>query len=228
MEEKKKRARNLTEKGRWFMDIEPFTDAKRSMLAEWYPYAMKYADTEIKRRSNDKFKIPDAVITDASVTALMYAVDRWNPEGGRTFKSYFHTSFYMRVSNACRRYQEKSIATLSENTLSSSKARKAWGNKTCLSDTDLFAEESFEDSILSDIYVDDLLSRLPPLQQTAVIRCCLHRERQTDVARSLGVSKQTVNQALSLAYSTIRRIMNGEIDRPRRGRRKGKEEVKVG
>ena len=231
MEEKKKRTRSLTEKGRWFLGLEPFTESQRSMIAEWYPYAMKYADTEIKRRKNDSFKIPDSVIEDASVVALMYAVERWNAEGGKTFKSYFHTSFCMRVSNACRRYMEKCGPVISEN-VRAGKQRRDKGSDGAkvkyLSDTDLFSDKSFEDSILSDIYVEDLLSRLPPLQRTAVIRCCFNNERQSDVARSIGTTKQNINHALILAYQTIRRIMNGEIDRPIRGRRREKEEAEVG
>ncbi|MBO5969254.1 MAG: sigma-70 family RNA polymerase sigma factor [Clostridia bacterium] len=227
MEEKVKGKRGSVERGEWFKGLDPFTEAQRSMIAEWHPYAMKYADTEINRRKRCNEIIPSHVIQDASEAALMYAVSKWKPDGGCNFKTFFHNGFFMRVNNAIKQYANKRDKYISENnTLSPMRKSQSVANNTRLTpiaETSRFSSGYFEDSVVGDIYVDDLLSRLTPLQRLVVERCYLEGERQSDVAKDLGTTKQNVNQALRLAKDSLKQIINGEIDRKRRGYKKRRD-----
>lgn len=232
MEEKAKGKRGSIERGEWFKGLDPFTEAQRSMIAEWHPYALKYADTEIARRKKCKEMIPSFVIRDASEAALMYAVSKWRPDGGCNFKTFFHTGFFMRVNNAIKQYVRDRDKYISENRYAVQKRRSQGTAKhkgfPTLAETVLFSSSSFDESVLSDIYVEDLLSRLAPLQALAVRRCYLGGERQADVARDIGTTKQNVNQALRLARETLKQIMSGEIDRKKRGVKKKTEVTDAG
>lgn len=219
-ERKEKRKRGSIEKGEWFKGLDTFTDAQRSMMAEWYAYAMKYAETEVSRRQKLKEMVPSSVIRDASEEALMYAVTKWKPDGGCNFKTFFHNGFFTKVSNAVNQYIRNRDKYISENCKILSKKHPNLESSTTLGETGLFSNESFEDSIIGDIYVDELLSKLTELQQTAVRRCYLYGERQSDVARDMGVTKQNINNALSMASNSLRMMINGEIERPKRGPRK--------
>ena len=218
MEEKRKekRKRGSIEKGEWFKGLEPFTEAQRSMIAEWYAYAMKYAETEITRRESAKEKIPASVIRDASIAALMYAVTKWKPDGGCNFKTFFHKGFFTRVSNAVRQYSRNRDKYISENEQAINKGHsvRSANHKgfPTLGETEMFSTDSFEDSVIGKIYVEDMISNLKELQQTLVRRCFLSGERQSDVAREMGVSKQYISHELILARRSLILMMDGDIE----------------
>ena len=217
MEEKrkKKRVRNQSEKGQWFQDLDTFTDAQRSMIVEWYAYAMKYADTEIERRKKAKEMIPSFVIRDASVAALLYCVSRWNPDGGCNFKTYFHTGFFFQVNHAVNRYVANRDKYISENKTASNKCKylRSADHKgfPTLEETDMFAQCSFEDSVIGNMFVEELLSNLDDFHRMIVQRCCIDLEKQTDIAKDLGVTRQYIHQELSLAKKKLKFIMEKKM-----------------
>ncbi|MBO7070484.1 MAG: sigma-70 family RNA polymerase sigma factor [Bacteroidales bacterium] len=203
-----------------FKKLMPFTDAQRSLMAEWYSWAMQYADTEINRRAKKKDKIPAWVIEDAAVNALIHAAVKWDPEQGVSFKTYYHKGFYMAVWNAVKDYCESRDNHISENTPIFSGSKRNDDDVLRLKDTEPFSNDSFEDSMCDKIDVDRMLSKLTPLQSEAVRRFFIGGERQSEIASDMGVTRQNVNNAVSTAVRYMRLIYNGEIDRVRRGRRK--------
>ena len=203
-----------------FEKLKPFTDAQRSLMAEWYQWALQYADTEINRRAKKKDKIPAWVIEDAAINALIRAAVRWNPEHGVSFKTYYHKGFYMSVWNAVKEYCESRDNHVSENTPVFGASKGNDDDILRLKDTEPFSKDSFEDAIADKIDVERMLSKLTPLQAESVSRYYMFGERQTDIARDLGVTKQCINQTISAATRSLRMICNGECDRVKRGRKK--------
>lgn len=219
MEEKKKRRLpNRISKGQFFRGLEPLTDAQRSFIAEWYPWAMKYAETDIARRIKKNDFTPPEIIRDTAVTTLIYAATTWNPDGGASFKTYFHYGFYSSVSNAVKKYYDDKAKTVSEN--QKTKVQHEGDHSYVTVADTIYVDEEMEDSVLADVYVDDLLSHLTPYQRELVTRCCLHGDRQTEVAKDLGVTKQAVNQALTNAFATLRGVLEQGSRVERRGRPK--------
>ena len=207
MEEVKKKRRlpNRASKGQFFRGLEPLTDAQRSFIAEWYPWAMKYAETDIARRIKKNDFTPPEIIRDTAINTLIYATVNWIPDGGCSFKSYFHYGFYSSVSNAVKKYYDDKAKTVSENEKTKVQHEGDHCSKT-IADT-ICSDASMEDSVISDVYVNELLSCLTPYQRDVVIRCCLEGEKQTDVARDLGVTKQAINQAMVSAKKTLRKAL---------------------
>lgn len=203
-----------------FEKLKPFTDAQRSLMAEWYPWAKKYADTEIKRRSEKKDRIPAWVIEDAAVNALIYASARWDSSIGVSFKTYYHKGFYTAVWNAVKEYCDARDNHVSENTPVFGGSKRIEDDILRLKDTEPFSKESFDDSVCDKIDVERVLSKLTPLQAESLRRVYMYGERQSDIARSIGTARQNVNQAISSATRSFRMIYNGECDRVQRGRKK--------
>lgn len=207
MEEKKKRRLpNRIGKGEFFRGMEPLTDAQRSFIADWYPWAMKYAITDITRRRRKNDQVPAEIIFDTAITTLIYAAVNWRPDGGCSFKTYFHYGFYSSVSNAVKKYYDNKAKAVSENQRTKSQHEGGKGYTTIAGT--LCDEVMMEESVLSDIYVDEILSCLTPYQRDIVTKCYLYGEKQTDIAAELGVSKQAVNQALSNAKKTLHKAMS--------------------
>lgn len=203
-----------------FEKLKPFTDAQRSLMAEWYPWAMKYADKEIKRRQDKKDMIPGWVIEDAAVNALIYASVRWDSSVGVSFKTYYHRGFYMATWNAVKEYCEARDNHISENIPVFGKSKGNDDDILRLKDTESFSSDSFEDSMCDRIDVERMLSKLTPLQAESAKRFFIEGERQSDIARDFGVTRQNVNNAVSYAVKSMRMLYAGEINRVRRGRRK--------
>lgn len=203
-----------------FEKLKPFTDAQRSLMAEWYPWAMKYADKEINRRHEKKDMIPSWVIEDAAVNALIHAAVRWSPEYGVSFKTYYHKGFYMAVWNAVKEYCGGRDNHISENTPVFGGSKRNDGDVLRIKDTEPYSVESFEDEIADKIDVERVLSKLTPRQSESISRFYLDNERQTDIARSLGVTKQNISQVIKYATNSFRMIYNGECEMVQRGRKK--------
>lgn len=203
-----------------FNKLKPFTDAQRSLMAEWYPWAMQYADNEIKRRKDKKDMIPAWVIEDAAVNALIHAAVKWSSEYGVSFKTYYHKGFYMSVWNAVKEYCESRDNHVSENTPVFGASKGNDDDILRLKDTEPFSKDSFEDALADKIDVERMLSKLTPLQAESVSRFYLGGERQSEIARDLGVTRQNVNSAVITAVKSLRLIYTGEVDRVKRGRKK--------
>ncbi len=209
--EKKK----INRKGSLFNDLDPLTDAQRSMAAEWYAYAMKYADTEIVRRKKAKDMIPPYIIRDAAVAALIYCVCKWRPDGGSNFKTYFHTGFFFRVSQAVKLYSNKRNKSISKDRKSYKKCKSInsadhRGFPT-LEETGLFSQCSFENSVIGNMFVEELLSNLDDFHRVIVQRCCIDMEKQTDVAREFGVTRQYIHQELNLAKKKLKCVIENKM-----------------
>lgn len=212
-----------------FKSLTPFTDAQRSFMAEWYPWAMKYADAEINRRAKKKDKIPAWVIQDAAVNALIHAAVRWNPEYGVSFKTYYHKGFFMAVWNAVKEYCECRDNHISENTPVAGRSKSNDDDVLRIKDTIPYSCDSFDDYICDKVDVERMVQKLTPLQAESVSRFYLYGERQTDIARDLGVTRQNIGQAISAATKSMRMIYNGDDIKVRRGRRKnGRAENQCG
>ena len=203
-----------------FNKLKPFTDAQRSLMAEWYQWAMRYADNEIKRRKEKRDMIPAWVIEDAAVNALIHAAVKWSPEYGVSFKTYYHKGFYMTVWNAVKEYCESRDNHVSENTPVYGGSKRNDDDILRLKDTEPFAQDSFEDVLCDKIDVEMVLSKLTPRQADSLSRFYLLGERQADIARDEGISKQSINQTIKFATNSFRMIYSGECDRVKRGRNK--------
>ena len=203
-----------------FEKLKPFTDAQRSLMAEWYPWAMQYADNEIKRRKEKRDMIPAWVIEDAAVNALIHAAVKWSPEYGVSFKTYYHKGFYMSVWNAVKEYCESRDNHVSENTPVFGASKGNDDDILRLKDTEPFAQDSFEDALCDKIDVEMVLSKLTPRQADSLSRFYLLGERQSDIARDEGISKQSINQTIKFATNSFRMIYSGECSTVKRGRKK--------
>ena len=203
-----------------FEKLKPFTDAQRSLMAEWYPWAMKYAVTEINRRIEKNDMTPASVIRDAAVNALIYASCRWDSQMGVSFKTFYHKGFYSCVWNAVKEYSETNRSHISENSPLFDDSEDINSDIPRLKDTNLFSGESFEDAVCDKVDIEMILSKLTPLQAESLRRVYMYGERQSDIARSIGTARQNVNQAVSSAARYFKMIYNGECDRVQRGRKK--------
>ena len=203
-----------------FNKLKPFTDAQRSLMAEWYQWAMRYADNEIKRRKEKRDMIPAWVIEDAAVNALIHAAVKWSPEYGVSFKTYYHKGFYMSVWNAVKEYCESRDNHVSENTPVFGASKGNDDDILRLKDTEPFAQDSFEDALCDKIDVEMVLSKLTPRQADSLSRFYLLGERQSDIARDEGISKQSINQTIKFATNSFRMIYSGECSTVKRGRKK--------
>ena len=203
-----------------FNKLKPFTDAQRSLMAEWYQWAMRYADNEIKRRKEKRDMIPAWVIEDAAVNALIHAAVKWSPEYGVSFKTYYHKGFYMTVWNAVKEYCESRDNHVSENTPVYGGSKRNDDDILRLKDTEPFAQDSFEDVLCDKIDVEMVLSKLTPRQADSLSRFYLLGERQSDIARDEGISKQSINQTIKFATNSFRMIYSGECGKVKRGRKK--------
>lgn len=216
---KQKQFKNRLEKGEFFKGLDPLTDAQRSFVAEWYPWAVKYARTEIDRRKKKNDRLPPRVVYDTAINTLIYTATKWKPDGGCTYKSYYHRGFYSNVANAAKKFYTSKSRTVSDNCMSRDCDYR--DEESCPKIHDSYKSDiELENDIVSNIYVESLLSHLTPLQADVTRRCYINGEKQTEVARDMGVSKQAVNQALSYASRTLRAIINGDTNIPRRGRPK--------
>ena len=203
-----------------FNKLKPFTDAQRSLMAEWYQWAMRYADNEIKRRKEKRDMIPAWVIEDAAVNALIHAAVKWSPEYGVSFKTYYHKGFYMTVWNAVKEYCESRDNHVSENTPVYGGSKRNDDDILRLKDTEPFAQDSFEDVLCDKIDVEMVLSKLTPRQADSLSRFYLLGDRQSDIARDEGISKQSINQTIKFATNSFRMIYSGECGKVKRGRKK--------
>ena len=204
-----------------FKNLTEFSDAERNLIVEWYSWAMTYANNEANRRAKKHDRIPEYIIFDAATSALLHTAKHWNPKMG-TFKTYFHCTFRGFLSNEIKVYCVERDRIVSENTETLRNVGQLPFDedvpRICTSEA--YSIESFEDQLISKLDIENLLSKLTPLQARIVFNVCIQGDRQADVARELGVSRQNVGQTLSLASRALRRIMDGEIDRVRRGRRR--------
>jgi DNA-directed RNA polymerase specialized sigma24 family protein len=76
---------------------------------------------------------------------------------------------------------------------------------------EFYGSTQWENEAVGRIDAERILSQLTPKQAEYVKRVYIDGERQADVARSNGVKRQAVEQALKLAKENIRRIVNGDV-----------------
>ena len=203
-EEVKKKWRNRVTSGLYFNDIEPFTQAESNMIVEWWDWAMSYYINYKKTYP----QYPEDTLYDAVVEALMYCVKTWDKDKASSFKTWFHKGCAISVHKYVRRHNIKEIPKISMETELELRGQKY---KPMLKDLACCGSTQWEDDAIGSMDADYILSQLTPKQAEYVKRVYIDGERQADVARSNGVKRQAVEQALKLAKENIRRIVNGDV-----------------
>ncbi len=204
-EEVKKKWRNRVTSGLYFNDIAPFTQAESNMIVEWWDWAMSYYINYKKTYP----QYPEDTLYDAVVEALMYSVKTWDKDKAASFKTWFHRGCAISVHKYIRRYNIKELPKISAEI--NVERRKGEDRPLLLKDLELFEAIKWEDDTVGRIDTENILSQLTPKQAEYVKRVYIDGERQADVARSNGVKRQAVEQALKLAKENIRGIVNGDV-----------------
>ena len=204
-EEVKKKWRNRVTSGLYFNDIAPFTQAESNMIVEWWDWAMSYYINYKKTYP----QYPEDTLYDAVVEALMYSVKTWDKDKAASFKTWFHRGCAISVHKYIRRYNIKELPKISAEI--NVERRKGEDRPLLLKDLELFGAIKWEDDTVGRIDTENILSQLTPKQAEYVKRVYIDGERQADVARSNGVKRQAVEQALKLAKENIRGIVNGDV-----------------
>ena len=200
----RKKWRNRVTAGLYFADISEFTQAESNMIVEWWDWAMSYFIWYKKTYPH----YPEDVLYDAVVEALIYCVKTWDKDKPAKFKTWFHKGCAISVHKYVRRYNIKELPKISENTTAKFRGRDG---EDKIKDMYFYGSTQWENEAVDKIDVERILSQLTPRQAEYVKRVYIDGERQADVARSNGVKRQAVEQALKLAKENIRRIVNGDV-----------------
>lgn len=200
--------RSRVDQGWYFSDITEFTQAEKNMIVEWWDWAMMYQNSCKKTYPH----IPSDVLYDAAVESLIYCVKTWDSSKPANFKSWFHRGFYITVHKYVRRHQRLCKFEISDETeILPSGDQWAKAEPLKIRSAAFYGSTQWEDDTVCRIDTENILSQLTPKQAEYVKRVYIDGERQADVARSNGVKRQSVEQALKLAKENIRRIVNGNV-----------------
>lgn len=205
----RKKWRNRVTAGLYFADISEFTQAESNMIVEWWDWAMSYFISYKKTYP----QYPDDVLYDAVVEALIYCVKTWDKDKPAKFKTWFHKGCAISVHKYVRRYNIKELPKISENTTAKFGGRDG---EDKIKDMCFYGSSQWENEAVGKIDVERIMSKLTPSQAEYVRRVYINGERQIDVARSCGVSRHSVEQALGRAKENMRRIINGDVWRDRK------------
>lgn len=205
--------RSRVDQGWYFSDITEFTQAEKNMIVEWWDWAMMYFINCKKTHP----QIPEEVLYDSAVEALMYCVKTWDDSKPASFKNWFHRGFYITVHKYVRRHQRLCKFEISDET-EILPTGDQWCNREPgkIKDMEYYGSTQWENEAVGRIDAERILSQLTPRQAEYVKRVYIDGERQADVARSNGVKRQSVEQALGRAKENMRRIINGDVWRDRK------------
>ena len=202
--------RSRVDQGWYFSDITEFTQAEKNMIVEWWDWAMSYYINYKKTYP----QYPEDTLYDAVVEALMYSVKTWDKDKAASFKTWFHRGCAISVHKYIRRHNIKEIPKISMETELELRGKK--DKPMRLKDLACCGSTQWEDDAIGRMDADYILSQLTPKQAEYVKRVYIDGERQADVARSNGVKRQSVEQALDRANENMRRIINGDVWRDRK------------
>ena len=173
----------------FFRDINEFTQVERDKIVEWWPWAMAYHHN----MANERPKVPEDVIYDGVIDALIYSVREWDPEGGKTFKSWFHVACSMFTSRSIKRWQRDFMVQDSGDRCVRGRKKKDDGRELYLRDSDAFETTEWEDRCLDRISLDEVMSCLNQKEREIMTRIYVYNEKQSDIARAMGVTRQRVS-----------------------------------
>lgn len=186
--EKTKRVNHHSAKSSaFFRDIDGFTQVEKNKIVEWWPYALTYYNNLLRRFPTT----PDDVLFDGVEDALIYAVRTYQPDKGSSFKSWFHRACSMAVYRSWVRYRNGYLGDFSRDT--PIPRHGDYADITCFGDMASNGCTQWEDRCVDRLAVDEVMSCLKPQEKEIMQRVYVYNEKQADIARAMGVTRQWVS-----------------------------------
>ena len=154
---------------------------------------------------------PDDVLFDGVEDALIYSIRTWNSEGKASFKTWFHRACSMRVYRSWVRYRNRYLADDSGDRKIATRGK---ANRDCdlhLNETVKFGSTQWEDRCLDRLIIEEVASYLKPQEKEVLRRVYVYNEKQSDIARAMGVSRQRVSIVHKEAIRKCREAAEGGI-----------------
>ena len=160
------------------------------MIVEWWHYAMTYYNNLLRKFPHT----PDDVLFDGVEDALIYAVRTWDSSKKASFKTWFHRACSMAVYRSWVRYKNRYLCNYSRDT----PLPHGWsyiGGSTDSTFSDIVTNgcAQWEDQCLDRLTLDEVMSCLKPQEQEIMKRVYVYNEKQSDIARAMGVTRQRVS-----------------------------------
>ena len=136
---------------------------------------------------------PDDVLFDGVEDALIYSIRTWSSEGKASFKTWFHRACSMCVYRSWVRYRNGYLADDSGDRKIATRGK---ANRDCdlfLNETVKFGSTQWEDRCLDRLTIDEVTSCLKPQEKEVLRRVYVYNEKQSDIARAMGISRQRVS-----------------------------------
>ena len=190
----------------FFKDIDGFTQVQKNMIVQWWPWAMTYYNNLLRKYPH----VPDDVLYDGAVEALIYSVREWDPNGGSKFKSWFHKACIYATNRSIRRWHNEFLRDFHRETelpLSS-----GLRDVKCYGDTMKNGYTEWEVQTIDRIVLADIMSCLNETQKTIVRRIAIYNEKQADIARDMGCTRQYVNNEYRKAMAKLREAAKEVIE----------------
>lgn len=170
----------------FYRDIDGFTQADKNKIVEWWPYAMTYYNNLLRRFPTT----PDDVLFDGVEEALIYAIRTWDSTKKASFKTWFHNAVRMAVYRSWVQYKNSYLCNYSRDT---PLPRDLHLDDYCFKDVMSNGYVEWEDQCVDRLTLDEVMSCLNPKEQEIMKRVYVYNEKQSDIARAMGVTRQRVS-----------------------------------
>ena len=192
----------------FFKDIDGFTQVQKNMIVQWWPWAMTYYNNLLRKYPH----VPDDVLYDGAVEALIYSVREWDPNGGSKFKSWFHKACLFDVNRSIRRWHRGYMVDYHRDAPVYRHTDPEDYGKLLYADTRVCGFTEWEDEATDRIILADIMSCLNETQKTIVRRIAIYNEKQADIARDMGCTRQYVNNEYRKAMAKLREAAKEVIE----------------
>lgn len=171
----------------FYRDIDGFTQADKNKIVEWWPYAMTYYNNLLRKFPTT----PDDVLFDGVEDALIYAIRTWDSTKKASFKTWFHNACRMAVYRSWVQYRNGYLCNYSRDT--PIPRHGDYVDVTCFGDLASNGCTKWEDRCIDRISLDEVMSCLNQKEREIMTRIYVYNEKQSDIARAMGVTRQRVS-----------------------------------
>ena len=192
----------------FFKDIDGFTQVQKNAIVEWWSWAMTYYNNLLRKYPH----VPDDVLYDGVVEALIYSVRDWEPNGGSKFKSWFHKACLFAVNRSIRRWYNGYMVDFHRESSVYHNSDNNEPSKMTYSETKANGFTEWEDNLMDTLVLEDVMSCLNKTQRTILRRIAIYNEKQADIARDMGCTRQYVNNEYRKAMAKCREVAKGGLE----------------
>lgn len=189
----------------FFRDIDGFTQVEKNKIVEWWPYAMTYYKNLLRKYPTT----PDDVLFDGVEDALIYAIKTWDSSKKASFKTWFHRACSMAVYRSWVQYRNGYLCNYSRDT---PLPRDLHLDDYCFKDVMSNGYAEWEDQCVDRLALDEVMSCLKPQEQEIMKRVYVYNEKQSDIARAMGVTRQRVSFVHGEAIRKCREAAEGGVE----------------